>query len=164
MQLYGPSLIAVATGAVGSAWLSGAIMSFSIGGAPAAAAAPQSSAKVWAELYKRGAASMPKFAIGTTLVYCFAAYDAHSEGRAWGSYLGAAGLTISIVPYTLTIMKYTNGVLHEEAKNDAGDKDSASIARVNRLLNRWTALNYIRGALPLAATILSIVTFLYQTY
>jgi hypothetical protein len=137
----------------------GAIMSFSIGGAPAAAIAPQSSAKVWAELYKRGAASMPKFAIGTALAYLVAAYDAYSDDRAWGSYLGAAGLTLSIVPFTLTAMKRTNGLLHEEADKDAGEKDGITVARVNSLLDRWINLNLIRGALPLAGTILGIFTF-----
>ncbi|KAK1252457.1 hypothetical protein MKX08_003644 [Trichoderma sp. CBMAI-0020] len=162
MQLSGPSLVAVATGVVGSAWLSGAIMSFSIGGAPAAAAVQHSSAKIWAELYQRGAASMPKFAIGTALAYFVAAYDAYGDGRAWGRYLGAAGLTLSIVPFTLTAMKYTNGLLHEEAKKDASEKDDTSVARVNRLLSHWTILNFIRGSLPLAGTVLAAFTFLYE--
>ncbi|PTB45078.1 uncharacterized protein TrAFT101_000547 [Trichoderma asperellum] len=161
MQLSGPSLVAVATGVVGSAWLSGAIMSFSIGGAPAAAAVQQSSAKIWAELYKRGAASMPKFAVGTALAYFVAAYDAYGDGRAWGSYLGAAGLTLSIVPFTLTVMKKTNGLLHDEAKKDANEND-ISVARVNGLLDRWTTLNLIRGSLPLAGTILGLFTFLRE--
>ncbi|KAL7894556.1 hypothetical protein HDV64DRAFT_260077 [Trichoderma sp. TUCIM 5745] len=134
-------------------------MSFSIGGAPAAAAVQHSSAKIWAELYQRGAASMPKFAVGTALAYFVAAYDAFGDGRAWGSYLGAAGLTLSIVPFTLTAMKYTNGSLHEEAKKDAGQKDDTSVARVNKLLDHWTLLNLVRGALPLAGTILAAFTF-----
>ncbi|GFP53030.1 anthrone oxygenase AgnL2 [Trichoderma asperellum] len=137
-------------------------MSFSIGGAPAAAAVQHSSAKIWAELYNRGAASMPKFAVGTALAYFVAAYDAYGDGRAWGSYLGAAGLTLSIVPFTLTIMKKTNGLLHEEAKKDAGEKNDVSVARVNGLLDRWTALNLIRGSLPLAGTILGLFTFLRE--
>ncbi|KAL6893279.1 hypothetical protein GGI43DRAFT_176188 [Trichoderma evansii] len=162
MQLSGPSLVAVATGVVGSAWLSGAIMSFSIGAAPAAAAVPQFSAKIWAEVYKRGAASMPKFALGTALAYLVAAYDAYGDGRAWGSYLGAAGLTLSIVPFTLTVMKYTNGLLHEEARNDGGEKNDITKARVNSLLNHWIALNLIRGSLPLAGTLLAGFTFLRE--
>lgn len=137
-------------------------MSFSIGGAPAAAAVQHSSAKIWAELYKRGAASMPKFAIGTALAYFVAAYDAYGDGRAWGSYLGAAGLTLSIVPFTLTVMKYTNGLLHEEAEKDVNEKDENSVARVNGLLNRWIILNLIRGSLPLTGTILGLFTFLRE--
>lgn len=137
-------------------------MSFSIGGAPAAAAVQHSSAKIWAELYKRGAASMPKFAIGTALAYFVAAYDAYGDGRAWGSYLGAAGLTLSIVPFTLTVMKYTNGLLHEEAEKDVNEKDENSVARVNGLLNRWIILNLIRGYLPLTGTILGLFTFLRE--
>lgn len=137
-------------------------MSFSIGGAPAAAAVQHSSAKIWAELYKRGAASMPKFAIGTALAYFVAAYDAYGDGRAWGSYLGAAGLTLSIVPFTLTIMKNTNGLLHEEAKKDATEKNDISVAQVNSLLDRWITLNLIRGSLPLAGTILGVFTLLHE--
>jgi hypothetical protein len=134
-------------------------MSFSIGGAPAAAAVPQSSAKIWAELYKRGAASMPKFAVGTALAYLVAAYDSYGNGRAWGSYLGAAAFTLSIVPFTLTIMKKTNGQLHKEAKEDS-EQTEVSVARVKGLLDWWIILNLIRGSLPLAGTILGGSAFL----
>lgn len=139
-------------------------MSFSIGGAPAAAAVPQSSAKIWAELYQRGAAAMPKFAMGTAFAYLVAAYDAYADGRAWGSYLGAAGLTLSIVPFTLTAMKYTNGVLHQEANNHTGVKDDTSIARVNGLLNRWAILNFVRGSLPLGGTLLGLSAVLREAF
>ncbi|EHK22638.1 uncharacterized protein TRIVIDRAFT_216078 [Trichoderma virens Gv29-8] len=159
MHLSGPSLVLVATGIVGSTWLSGAIISFSIGGAPAAAAMKQSSAKIWAELYKRGAASMPKFAIGTSLAYLFAAYDSYRSEGSWGSYLGAAGCVLSIIPFTLTIMKDVNGQLHEEAlKEDSGEAQVTTI-QVEGLLDRWITLNLIRGLLPLAGTALGCFAF-----
>ncbi|KAM0258221.1 hypothetical protein ACHAQJ_003989 [Trichoderma viride] len=162
MHLSGPSLVAVATGVIGSAWLSGAIMSASILGAPAAAAVPQTSAKVWSEVYNRGAASMPKFAVGTALAYLVAAYDSYGTGRAWGGYLGAVACTISIVPFTLAVMKGTNGQLHDEAKKDVSEQSEASVARVNGLLDRWITLNFIRGSLPLAGTILGAFAFLHD--
>ncbi|KAL7788708.1 hypothetical protein V8C37DRAFT_387785 [Trichoderma ceciliae] len=164
MHLSGPSLIAVATGIVGSAWLSGAIISFSIGGAPAATAIPQYSAKIWAELYKRGMASMPKFAIGTALAYLVAAYDSHGNGGAWTSYLGAAVCVLSIVPYTLTVMSWTNGQLQTEAKKENGGETELSVSRVNGLLGRWITLNLIRGLLPLTGTILGTFAFFHDAF
>ncbi|KAL7808079.1 DUF1772 domain-containing protein [Trichoderma aethiopicum] len=151
MHLSGPPLVLVATGVIGSAWLSGAIISFSIGGAPAAAAMDQSSAKVWAELYKRGAASMPKFAVGTSLAYIFAAYRAY-----------AAGCVLSIVPFTLTVMKDVNGTLHEEAGKEATEETQVSKVRVKGLLDRWITLNLVRGLLPLAGTALGCYAFYHD--
>ncbi|KAL7938406.1 hypothetical protein V8C35DRAFT_291997 [Trichoderma chlorosporum] len=159
MYLSGPSLVLVATGITGSAWLSGAILSFSIAGAPAAAAVKQSSARIWAELYKRGAASMPKFAAGTSLAYLLAAYDAYRSDGSWGSYLGAAGCVLSIVPFTLIIMKDVNGQLHQEAHKETGEEVQASTLRVKGLLDRWTTLNMIRGLLPLVGTALGCFAF-----
>ena len=134
-------------------------MSFSIGGAPAAAAMKQSSAQIWAELYKRGAASMPKVAIGTSLAYLFAAYDAHRSEGSWGSYLGAAGCVVSIIPFTLTAMKDVNGQLHEEARREASEEAHASTLRVKGLLDQWITLNFIRSLLPLAGTALGCFAF-----
>lgn len=134
-------------------------MSFSIGGAPAAAAVKQSSAKFWAELYKRGAASMPKFAVGTSLAYLSAAYDSYGSGRSWGGYLGAAGCVLSIVPFTLTVMRDVNGQLHSEASREASEETQVSQKRVEGLLHRWIVLNLIRGLLPLAGTALGCFAF-----
>ncbi|RFU74157.1 hypothetical protein TARUN_8092 [Trichoderma arundinaceum] len=139
-------------------------MSFSIAGAPAAAAVQQSSAKIWAELYKRGAASMPKFAVGTALAYLFAAYDSYGNGKSWASYLGAAGCVLSIVPFTLTVMKSTNGQLHVEAKKENTEENELSVTHVNGLLDRWITLNLIRGCLPLAGTILGGLAFLHDAF
>ncbi|KAL7947874.1 hypothetical protein V8C42DRAFT_268138 [Trichoderma barbatum] len=159
MHLSGPSLVLVATGIIGSSWLSGAIMSFSIAGAPAAASAKQSPAKIWAELYKRGVASMPKLAIGTSLAYLLAAYDSYRSEGSWRSYLGAAGCVLSIVPFTLTAMKDVNGQLHEEARREFSEETQNSTMRVKSLVDRWITLNLIRGLLPLAGTALGCFAF-----
>lgn len=164
MKLSGPPLVLVATGVIGSAWLSGAIISFSIGGAPAAAAVNQSSAKIWAELYKRGAASMPKFAVGTSLAYILAAYSAYGNGGPWGSYLGASACVLSIVPFTLTAMKDVNGSLHEEADREASEETQVSTVRVKGLLDRWITLNLVRGLLPLAGTALGCFAFYHEGF
>ncbi|KAH6607219.1 hypothetical protein Trco_003532 [Trichoderma cornu-damae] len=143
----------------------GAITSFSIAAVPAAAEVQQSSAEIWAELYKRGAASMPKFAAGTACAYLFAAYGSRGAGGSWGSYLGSAACVLSIVPFTLTVMKRTNEQLHEEADNDSSEEEiEASVVRVKSLLDRWITLNFIRGLLPLAGTILGSLAFLRDAF
>ncbi|PTB70390.1 hypothetical protein BBK36DRAFT_1174100 [Trichoderma citrinoviride] len=158
MYLSGPSLVFVATGIIG------AIISFSIAGAPAAAAVNQSSATIWAELYKRGAASMPKFAVGTSLAYIFAAYGAYGSKGPWASDLGAAGCVLSIVPFTLTVMKDVNGSLHEEAGREASEETQVPKVRVKGLLDRWITLNLVRGLLPFAGTALGCFAFYHDGF
>ncbi|KAK5998962.1 Anthrone oxygenase ptaC [Cladobotryum mycophilum] len=159
MQLS-PPLIAVATGIIGSAWVSGAISSFSIAGAPAAAAVPQTSARVWAQLYRRGVATMPKYAGVVALSYLYAAYDAYTRDGPWRILLAAAACVVSTVPFTFVAMKKTNDALHEAAVVEATQDKNVMAAQVPQLLQTWTRLNSIRGLFPLAGTILGSVAFL----
>lgn len=107
---------------------------------------------------------MPKFAIGTALAYLVTSYDAYGNGGSWKSYLGAAGLVLSIIPFTLTAMKKTNGELHQEAKKETSEEIEASELRVKGLLGQWILLNLVRGLLPLSGTLLASVAFLRDAF
>ncbi|KAM4058051.1 hypothetical protein HRG_010994 [Hirsutella rhossiliensis] len=156
MQFSGPPLIAVATGIVGSAWASGAIVSFSVA-APAAKAVPQTTAKVWSELYARGSSIMPKVASVVALSYAYAAYDVSARGGRWAGFAAAAAAVLSIVPFTLTCMSNTNAALHKAA---ADAPDGPAAAAVPDLIDTWSLMNLARGLFPLVGTVLGLSTFL----
>ncbi|KAJ4014928.1 hypothetical protein NW766_005247 [Fusarium irregulare] len=152
-----PSLLATATGITGSAWASGFIISLSLAGVPAALQlqAP-SSATVWQELFNRGFALMPKFAITTSAAYLYAIYAARQEGRSWKGLGIASALTVSIVPFTIIFMASTNDLLMKAA---AGTLE-ASQEDVAKLIGRWGVLNLVRSLLPLAGAVAGFSTLI----
>ncbi|ATY61880.1 hypothetical protein A9K55_008444 [Cordyceps militaris] len=154
MHLTGPSLIAVATGIVGSAWASGAIASATFLGVSAALDVPETTARSWRELYRRGANLMPKVAAVVTLAYGYAAYDARRAGGVWGGYAAAAAFVVSIVPFTVVVMRYTNTCLHKLAEG----RDEAKAWNLRELLQRWNLLNLSRSCLCLISSVLGMVT------
>ena len=91
------------------------------------------------------------------LSYAYAAYDAHaSGGNVTLGYAAAAASVVSIVPFTLLVMKGTNTALHKAAK----DRVHSTDADVSRRLDTWTYLNLGRAFLPLAGAVIGVYTFL----
>ncbi|KAF5357437.1 hypothetical protein D9757_008422 [Collybiopsis confluens] len=136
--------VAVALGLSGSAWCSGAIMSFSTFSIPtlfdpipsvfantntlSLGQAPS----IWEHLYNRGKKTMPPIAATAALAFGYAAYylveDLSSSSKSAQSKLVlesvlrtrnllalAGALTVMIVPYTLAVMKKTNAALGVKA-------------------------------------------------
>ena len=71
----------------------------------------------------------------------------------------AAGLTLSIVPFTFAVMSGTNSKLLERSsgtnlQDEVSDEDTVA------LVERWTTFNQIRGLLPLVAGFCGIVASL----
>ena len=101
---------------------------------------------------------MPKVAITVALSYAYAAYTARNRGgRTWGGYAGAAGLVVSIVPFTIALMSPTNDTL-TQAANASTVISSEGI--VDELVVRWGTLNLARSVLPLVGALAGLVTFL----
>jgi hypothetical protein len=102
----------------------------------------------WADLYNRG----KKFGIATGVLsagsYIFLASSLPAKAAAL---YGAAGLCISIVPFTLLVMKGTNDQLFKE--NERLQKNEND---VKNLLVKWGMLNSARGLFPMAGFILGI--------
>ncbi|TQV98986.1 hypothetical protein V2A60_007322 [Cordyceps javanica] len=145
-----PSLVAVATGIVGSVWTSGAIASLTLIGIPAALATPQSPGIVWNGLFTRGMAVMPKVAITTALCYLYGAYEARGERATRTHLAAAAGLVMSIIPFTLVFMRNTNEMLLK------GASETVTSTATRELISKWGNLNLARSLLPLAAGILGL--------
>lgn len=160
IQYSTPSLVAVATGVVGSAWAAGNIASLSLIGIPAARGL-SNTAQVWHGLYTTGKALMPKVAVTVALSYAYAAYASRSRGsRFWVYYAGAAGLVISIVPFTLVFMNQTNDILTQAAVAGTAVSNKGI---VDDLVVKWGFLNLARSALPLAGAVTGLITFLRES-
>ncbi|OAA73296.1 hypothetical protein ISF_00197 [Cordyceps fumosorosea ARSEF 2679] len=128
----------------------GAIASLTLIGVPTALSTPQSPVIVWNGLFTRGMAVMPKVAITTALCYLYAAYKVRGGGeRTTKTHLAAAGLVISIIPFTLIFMRNTNEML----LNGASAMTSTASSQ---LISKWGNLNMVRSLLPLAAGVLGL--------
>lgn len=110
-------------------------------------------AQQWAGIYNRGKALGPQAAAVSLLGYGYLMYDRSRQGRGWGKYVGAAALTVGIVPFTVLFMDTTNQALLGAAAGAAG---SLSSGAVNELLARWRVLNLVRSLLPLAGALLGL--------
>ncbi|KAH7153149.1 hypothetical protein EDB81DRAFT_790675 [Dactylonectria macrodidyma] len=155
MPLPTPSLLAVATGVVSSAWSSGVIASMSLAGVPAALVA-SSPATIWAEIFARGVALMPKVAVTTAGAFLYAAYDTRRRGGNWLGFVAGGVLTVSIVPYTLAFMVGTNDLLHGAARGVSALGEH----EVRKLVGRWGVLNLGRSLLPLAGAGVGFLTLI----
>ncbi|KAJ5384694.1 hypothetical protein N7517_002605 [Penicillium concentricum] len=128
----------------------------------------------WLDLYERGSRIFPGISAASSLANLYALWALQDTptpapgfvGSSWSTcYLLAVGVTMSIVPFTLTAMKKTNAKLKAHAKRDdaagaegtegmvVSPQEKAKRARddseVVELLQHWSKLNLIRATLPL---------------
>ncbi|KIK62229.1 hypothetical protein GYMLUDRAFT_42177 [Collybiopsis luxurians FD-317 M1] len=172
--------IAVALGLSGSAWCSGAIMSFSAFAGPALldplpSAVSSNAPCIWEHLYNRGKKTMPPIAATTALAHAYAAYSIPNPlsldaiQRTRNLFALAGVLTVLIVPYTLLAMQKTNSALATKsnvlkAKSDKGLTGETVYPvdeEAKTLLRRWNLLNTGRALLPLAGCAVGIVAVFF---
>ena len=128
----------------------------------------------WLDLYTRGSKIFPGISAASSLANLYALWALRESvspapdifGSSWSTcYLLAVGVTMSIAPFTFTVMKNTNAKLKARAKrDDAADaegtegmvvspQEKAKRARedgeVVGLLQHWSRLNLIRAVFPL---------------
>lgn len=99
---------------------------------------------------------MPKLAVTVAVSYAYAAYDSHSSGGYWKGFLGAAGLTVAIIPFTLLFMNSVNTALIHAAKGTS----TLTITQVSELVSKWGLLNLTRSFLPLTAAVMGFIALL----
>lgn len=111
----------------------------------------------WRALYKRGAASAPPVALLASSCLGYTAYQhsLYSAPEAWKFLTAAAVTTMSIVPYTLSCMRATNGRLMELAADAEKEGEWVKRDEATELLGKWNILNAIRGLFPLTAVVLA---------
>lgn len=81
-------------------------------------------------------------------------------------YYVAAVLTVGIAPFTLGVMWPTNTKLKEYAEKEEGGESKEEgeevleAVEVQGLLKKWSNLNAVRGALPLAGAVVGAIAAL----
>lgn len=134
----------------------GAISTISLTSIPTALAIPESSVQIWHNVFYRGSMIMPPTAIAVASSYLWAAYDAHSRQIDWKGYAIAAGLVVSIIPFTFLTLGSINSSLIGAAKGTVALSKEQSDA----LIGRWGFLNVLRSLFPLAGAVTGFITLL----
>ena len=115
----------------------------------------------WARLYGYGIQYMPAGAIGTTVLYAYAALANIRSNRRWFAYAFAAAATMTIVPFTWFVMAPTNNILFGLNGLAGGAKD---LAEVHSLIARWRWLHAIRSLFPLVGAVQGFRGILAELY
>jgi hypothetical protein len=124
----------------------------------------------WLHTYNLGKRTAPPMAILSSLSYLYLAYQTHAsdptDAKAW-AYLTSGVLMAGIAPYTLTVMRGTNGKLIEKAGEMKGFKDGETVVEVglgketaHALVDWWGVLNLGRGVMLSVAGVLGVWTAL----
>ncbi|KAK9374239.1 uncharacterized protein V1513DRAFT_446453 [Lipomyces chichibuensis] len=138
-----PSSIATMLGTAGLGLLSSSVLSFSFFGAPVVLTAPPELQPVlFKRMFALGKNTMPIIGVATAsaLAYSYATSKVKEP-----HYLYSAGLALAIVPFTLLFMMPTIKACHELRPD------------LESCIKRWSTLNLIRGAFPLAAFVLNLI-------
>jgi hypothetical protein len=101
----------------------------------------EQAARQWAPSYKRATVMQVSLALVATLSGL-----AQWLGGAGASWLVGAVLILSVIPYTLVVIRPTNNRLLEPARDNSSDETL-------RLLETWGHLHAVRSALSVAATL-----------
>lgn len=107
-------------------------------------------AQQWAGIYHRGKVLGPQTAILGLLGYGYLAYERSSRGLGWTKFIGAAALTLGMVPFTILFMDPTNQALLKVAAGVGVMGEGA----LRELLVKWKGLNLMRSVFPLAGAAL----------
>ncbi|KAG9737537.1 DUF1772-domain-containing protein, partial [Aureobasidium melanogenum] len=163
--------IAKVVGLTSAAWLSGNISALSVISIPAVVNIKQDSSlsnahavRLWQQNYQRGASQNPPIALGAAASLGFLAWSLRnlrtptSIGlRPSALFAAAVVSTMAILPFTIVFMRATNNKLLALAAKAKKDEMSVTETEdVEGLLERWAALNRLRGVLPMVGAVWSI--------
>ena len=123
----------------------------------------------WRLAYDIGAKVNPPIAVASALSFSCLAYRLSNTISTRGGSAGklytlaaAAAITISIVPYTLTVMRRVNRTLLSKAKETENLKSDEVLTEIDvaeresakQLIDLWGVLNFGRGLLPAVGSVL----------
>lgn len=123
----------------------------------------------WARMYHYGHQVLPGMAICTFILYICASLRSYraEKPKPWGILLLAGLVTVSIIPFTLLVMKPTNDRLfHLESitrtlrTGDDTEVDVMDIKEAEGLVAYWALMHLIRSTFPfIGVTIGAVGTF-----
>ena len=115
-------------------------------------------------MFDLGKVAAPPFAMLSSAAFGYLAYRlSKTLNQTKGELYGLAAIsTLSIVPYTLILMRGVNGKLiskSDHPKNMGLDDTAANVSKdgeesAKELIDWWATLNVGRGLLPLVGTII----------
>ncbi|KAL4917421.1 hypothetical protein BDW62DRAFT_201853 [Aspergillus aurantiobrunneus] len=155
MSEVGVEAIAVITGS----FLSGAMMSVYLLAVPSlfeTTTDPGHLLRHWSRIFLNGHIKGPIICVTTTALYGLASITKYAAGQPWGVFATAGLTTISMVPFTLTLMAPTNNALFRlEGEVSKGNTPAWSDAE--RLVRTWNRFNATRAFFPLIGAIMGLL-------
>ncbi|KAF2209146.1 hypothetical protein CERZMDRAFT_15414, partial [Cercospora zeae-maydis SCOH1-5] len=104
----------------------------------------------WYTLYHYGHRIAPGMSIATSSLYIAAILIRRQERRSWSRYAFAALLTLTMIPFTLTVMASTNNTLFQLHTQQAHiSAASVALSDAQELVKRWSHLHMARSLFPL---------------
>ena len=110
--------------------------------------------KQWVRTYHYGHILMPTIAIGTSLLYAYAATSRRKARRRWTIYAAAAAVTLSLIPFTWMALTPTNNILFRLEGEAAEAMGLTTLDYVQELVTKWSRLHFVRSVFPLAGAAL----------
>ncbi|EED13321.1 conserved hypothetical protein [Talaromyces stipitatus ATCC 10500] len=146
-----------ATAVVTGSFLSGAMMSLSLFAVPVlldtTTEAPQLFFQ-WVRMYHYGHMALPTMAVGTFLLYSYAAVKKRSSKQPWRRFLIAGITTLTMVPFTWFVMVPTNNELFRLQRISLADPTVMPISEATELVTKWSWMHLTRSFIPLAGAVM----------
>ncbi|EFR05229.1 hypothetical protein MGYG_08241 [Nannizzia gypsea CBS 118893] len=153
-----------ATAVVTGSFLAGAMMNISMLAIPVlidTTDQPSQLINQWVRVYHYGHRVLPGISIATCGLYAYAAFRKRSAGRPWGVFAAAALTTLTMLPFTWTIIQpiiNTLNAAQEACKAGQVVEWDEALA----LVTTWTAMHTTRALFPLTGAIIGIWGMLNQ--
>lgn len=121
---------------------------------------PAQLVKQWVTVYHYGHRVYPGLAIATCALSGYAAFSRHEANQPWGMFGLAGVMTVSILPFTWTIMRRTNNSLFlAHRMQSQSDGRVVSWQEARKLVTRWNWLHVFRSLLPLTGAVICLLGY-----
>ncbi|KAG9565834.1 hypothetical protein KCU77_g435, partial [Aureobasidium melanogenum] len=156
-----------ASAMMSACFLSGAMLSISFITVPVLYNTTDASNQLlrqWSHLYWYGHIYMPAMSVAVTgLFFYIAAQKRASKNDIWLRYAMAGATTITMVPYTLTIMAPTNNSLFALSDEALVGPSSVSLKEVQEIIFGWAWLHVARCVFPFVGSMIGLMSFMQES-
>ncbi|KAF2017040.1 DUF1772-domain-containing protein [Aaosphaeria arxii CBS 175.79] len=155
-----PPVKTQATALIAGSFLSGCMMSLSLMAVPVLLDTTTESPQLfhqWTRMYHYGHQVLPCMAVGTFVLYQYAAFKRSRapKPKPWRKFALAGAITLSLVPFTWIVMVPTNNELFR--LQALGDAATMGIVEAKNLVVKWSLMHLTRSVLPLVGAVLGAV-------
>ncbi|KAI0403084.1 hypothetical protein F4802DRAFT_572999 [Xylaria palmicola] len=156
MSGRGSAILSAEAAVLSGVFLAGALMNIAILDVPVLLEVKAQTSDIvdhWCRIYEYGSRLYPFLSIAICLLYGFALLGGGKPQRYWGTFLGAATITLAMVPYTWIFMMPTNNKLFQaQALHRSGVMTSSE--EIQALILTWQKLHFVRSLFPLVGALL----------